>query len=66
MRLSVEAWMLREAARDSLAAGDFAGAYRLGVQAQRLQVTGEGGALCLLSAWLGETADAEERGVEWE
>ena len=66
MRLSVEAWMLREAARDALAAGDFAGSYRLGVLAQQRQVTGEGRALCLLSAWLGETADAEERGVEWE
>jgi len=56
MRLSVEAWRLREAARDSLAAGDLASAYRLAARAQRLQVTGEGGALCLLSAWLRERA----------
>ena len=60
MRLSVAAWRLREAARDSLAAGDFASAYRLAARAQRLQVTGEGRALCLLSAWLAE------RGVELE
>ena len=66
MRLSVAAWMLREAARDSLAAGDFAHAHRLGVQAVRLQVTGEGRTLCLLSAWLAERAGAEERGVELE
>ena len=66
MRLSVEAWMLREAARDSLAAGDLASAYRLAARAQRLQVTAEGGALCLLSAWLGARAGEEERGVELE
>ena len=56
MRLSVEAWMLREAARDSLAAGDFVLASRVAARARRLQVTGEGRALCLLSAWLGARA----------
>jgi hypothetical protein len=52
MQLSVAAWMLREAARASLAAGDFAQAGQLAKQAQDLQVTEAGGALCLLSAWL--------------
>ena len=66
MRLLVEAWRLREAARDSLAAGDLASACRLAAQAQRLQVTGEGGALCLLSAWLEAREGVDERGVELE
>ena len=69
MQLSVQAWMLREAARASLAAGDFAHAHRLAAQAQTLQVTEEGGALCLLGAWLGARESAREQqqpGVEPE
>lgn len=61
MRLSVAAWVLREAARDALAAGDFVLASRVAARAQRLQITGEGGALCLLSAWLGARGGVEER-----
>lgn len=56
MRLTVEAWMFREAARDALAAGDFGHAHRLAAQARRRRVTREGEALCLLSAWLEERA----------
>ena len=66
MRLSVAAWVLREAARDALAAGDFVLASRVAARARRLQITGVGGALCLLSAWLEERAGAEERRVELE
>ena len=36
-------------------AGDFAGARQLAERAQRSQFTGEGAALRLLIAWLGET-----------
>ena len=52
MELSVQAWVLREAARASLAVGDFVGAHRSALEAQSKQVTEEGEALCLLSAWL--------------
>ena len=52
MRLAAQAWMLRESARDAIAAGDFGRARELAVRAGRLQGGGAGEALGLLSAWL--------------
>ena len=53
MRLAAQAWMLREAARDAIADGDFGRARELAVQAGKIQGGGAGEALGLLSAWLG-------------
>ena len=53
MRLAAQAWMLREAARDAIADGDFGRARELAVQAGKIQGGGVGKALGLLSGWLG-------------
>lgn len=45
MRLLVRAWRLREAARDSLAVGDWAAAHAHAAQAQQLHDTPAGRAL---------------------
>jgi hypothetical protein len=52
MRLSVEAWQLRRAARQALDAGDVDRALGLATEAQGVQGTGNGEALRLLGAWL--------------
>ena len=48
MLLSVEAWQLRQAARQALHAGDLERALGLAIQAQGIQSTGSGEALRLL------------------
>jgi len=52
MRLSGNAWQLRQAARQALDAGDMERALALAIDAQGLQSTGSGEALRLLCAWL--------------
>jgi len=52
MRLAVKAWQLRQAARQSLDAGDVERALELAIEAQGIQETESGEALELLSAWL--------------
>jgi hypothetical protein len=52
MVLSVEAWQLRQAARQALNAGDLERALGLATEAQGIQSTGSGEALRLLAAWL--------------
>ena len=52
MLLAVQAWRLREAARQALDAGDVERALRLSVEAQGIQDTGSGETLRLLGAWL--------------
>ena len=53
MRLAAQAWMLREAARDAIAAGEFGRARELAERAGRIQGGGAVQALNLLSGWLG-------------
>ncbi len=53
MGLAAQAWMLREAARDAIAAGDFGRARELAERAGKIQGGGAGESLRLLSAWLG-------------
>lgn len=53
MQLTVRAWQLREAARQSLDNGDAECALRLAGEAQEIQSTESGDALRLLSQWLG-------------
>ena len=52
MRLAVQAWQLRQAARQALDAGDVEKALGLATEAQGMQATGSGTALRLLGAWL--------------
>ena len=52
MLLAVEAWQLRQAARQALDAGDVERALALAHEAQGIQGTGSGEALRLLGAWL--------------
>ena len=52
MMLAVQAWQLRQAARQALDAGDIQRALGLATQAQGIQDTGSGEALRLLGAWL--------------
>ena len=52
MLLAVQAWQLRQAARQALDAGDVEGALGLASEAQGIQDTESGEALRLLSAWL--------------
>ncbi len=57
MMLAMQAWQLRQAARQALDAGDIQRALGLATQAQGIQNTGSGEALRLLGAWL-QTAGA--------
>lgn len=59
MRLAARAWMLREAARDALAAGAFGRARELAERAGKIQPGGAAEALGLLSVWLGESVSAD-------
>jgi hypothetical protein len=52
MRLTVKAWQLRQAARQTLEAGDVEWALKLATEAQGIQATGSGGALLLLGTWM--------------
>lgn len=52
MRLTVEAWQLRQAARQALDAGEVERALGLASEAQGVQGTGSGEVLRLLGAWL--------------
>ncbi|MBZ5723481.1 MAG: hypothetical protein LAP87_00650 [Acidobacteriia bacterium] len=52
MRLAVQAWQLRQTARQALDAGDVERALVLASEAQAIQDTERGGALRLLGAWL--------------
>jgi len=52
MRLAVNAWQLRQAARRALEGGDLERALRLALEAQGAQATDGGEALRLLGAWL--------------
>ena len=52
MRLTVQAWQLRQAAREALDAGDVDRALGLATEAQGIQDTESGEALRLLGAWL--------------
>lgn len=52
MRLTLEAWRLRQAAREALDRGDFERALSLASAAQRVRRTPRGEAVRLLSAWL--------------
>jgi hypothetical protein len=53
MRLSAEAWRLREGARAAFAEGDFARGAALAAQAQQRQNTPAGVALLRIAPWLG-------------
>jgi len=57
MLLAVQAWQLRQAARQALHAGDVQRALALASEAQGIQGTGSGESLRLLGAWL--LADAK-------
>jgi hypothetical protein len=52
MRLTVKAWQLRQAARQTLEAGDVERALKLATEAQGIQATGSGEALRLLGTWM--------------
>jgi hypothetical protein len=52
MRLAVQAWRLRQAAREALARGDYEQALVLASDAERVHRTQPGAALRLLTAWL--------------
>jgi predicted amidophosphoribosyltransferase len=52
MTLAVTAWRLRRAARQALAAGEFAKARRLGAEAQELYSTPAGKSLEIVAACL--------------
>jgi hypothetical protein len=58
MHLSAEAWRLREAAREAIAAGDFGRGFTLAVKAEDAQSTHAGEALRELSKWLKGEAQA--------
>jgi len=67
MRLAARAWLLREAARDAIAAGHFGRARELAQRAAGIQGGGPGTALELLSVWLGAAAlksDVSRNGSE--
>ena len=53
MRLTTEAWQLRQAARTAIAAGEFQRGVELAGQAQERQSTSAGEALRTIGAWLG-------------
>ena len=57
MRLAVEAWRVREAARRSLEAGDLGGALSLAREAQQRHGTRSGEQLRLLCEWLRKPGD---------
>lgn len=61
MRLSVEAWRLRQAARQALASGDVERAVELTAKAQDIQDTESGGALLMLGSWLGSSSSPRRR-----
>ena len=52
MRLTVDAWRSRQAARDALQSGDPSRALELALDAQAVQATGPGEALRLLCDWV--------------
>src|SRR5580693_5768160 len=52
MRLTVKAWQLRQAARQTLEAGGVEWALKLATEAQGIQATGSGEALRLLGTWM--------------
>jgi hypothetical protein len=52
MLLSALAWRLRQAARTSIAAGEFGRAFELAVKAQAAQSTPAGQALRTLGEWM--------------
>ena len=52
MTIAVDAWRLRETARQALASGEFDRAVALSVEAQKSQATPAGEALRQLSEWL--------------
>jgi hypothetical protein len=52
MRLSAEAWQLRQAARTAIAAGEFERGVELAGQAQERQSTPAGEALRTIGVWL--------------
>ena len=52
MLLTVEAWRLRQAAREALGSAAIDRALRLAIEAHVIQATGSGDALRLLTAWL--------------
>jgi hypothetical protein len=55
MVLAVKAWRLREAARNAMAAGEFARSRELAGKAQATQSSEEGEALYRLGEWLAAT-----------
>ena len=57
MRLAVEAWRVREAARRSLGSGDVGEALALAEEAQQRHRTQPGAQLRLLCAWLRKPGD---------
>lgn len=63
MRLAVEAWQLRQAARQALETGDVQRALALAIDAQGTQSTGSGEALQLLAAHLISGQDPSVRGA---
>jgi hypothetical protein len=52
MRLWAEAWRLRQAARTAITAGEFRRGLALASQAQEVQNTPDGEALCKVGGWL--------------
>jgi len=56
MRLAVEAWQLRQAARQAMEGGEVERGLRLAIEAQGIQGTESGEALRLLGAWLKTSA----------
>jgi hypothetical protein len=52
MLIAAEAWLLREAARGAIAAGEFGRAFELAGRAQEAQATAAGEALLRLGTWL--------------
>jgi hypothetical protein len=52
MRLTAEAWQLRQAARTAIAADEFQRGVELAGQAQEIQSTPAGEALRTIAAWL--------------
>ena len=64
MVLAVRAYRLRQAARDALAAEDFAAAKRLAAMAERIQATPAGHGLNAVSAWLEQCRPAGPRYTE--
>jgi hypothetical protein len=62
MRLAVEAWRLRQAARQALDRGDYGRALSLASEAQHVHRTPHGESLRVLSAWLNADSSRRNRG----